>query len=97
MALKIKLSRAGATHNPVYRIVVSEARGRRDGRFVETLGTYSPKAKNEQLRLNVERASYWIGQGALPTDTVRSLYKKARREAPAEASAQAAEAAPAEG
>ncbi len=92
MALKIKLSRAGATHNPVYRIVVAEARGRRDGRFVETLGTYGPKAKSEQLRLNVERATYWIDNGALPTETVRALYKKARKEA----SAQPAETAAAE-
>ena len=89
MALKIKLSRAGAAHNPVYRIVVSEARGPRDGRFVETLGTYSPKAKTEPLRLNVERATYWIGQGARPTDTVRSLYKKAKKEVPAETAAPA--------
>ncbi len=90
MALKIKLSRAGATHNPVYRIVVAEARGRRDGRFVETLGTYSPKSKTEQLRFNVERAEYWMGNGATPTDTVRSLYKKAKKTAaaqPAEAAA----------
>ncbi len=93
MALKIKLSRAGATHNPVYRIVVAEARGRRDGRFVETLGTYSPKAKSEQLRFNVERATYWIEKGALPTDTVRSLYKKASKSAPAQpAEAAASEA-----
>ena len=84
MALKIKLSRAGATHNPVYRIVVAEARGRRDGRFVETLGTYSPKAKSGQLRFNVERAAHWIEKGALPTDTVRSLYKKAKKHTPAQ-------------
>jgi small subunit ribosomal protein S16 len=84
MALKIKLSRAGATHNPVYRIVVAEARGRRDGRFVETLGTYSPKSKTEQLRFKVERADYWIANGATPTDTVRSLYKKAKKTAAAQ-------------
>jgi small subunit ribosomal protein S16 len=89
MALKIKLSRAGAAHNPSYRIVVSEARAPRDGRFVETLGTYSPKAKTEQLRLNVERATYWIENGAVPTDTVRSLYKKAKKQAPAETAAPA--------
>jgi len=87
MALKIKLSRAGAAHNPVYRIVVSEARGPRDGRFVETLGTYSPKAKGEQLRMNVERATSWIEKGAVPTDTVRALYKKAKKQAPAETAA----------
>ena len=88
MALKIKLARIGATHNAVYRVVVAEARSRRDGRFVEILGTYSPAAKNESdiLKLDVERADYWISQGALPTDTSRSLLKKARKvvaEAPA--------------
>lgn len=78
MALKIKLARAGSTHNPVYRIVVAEARSRRDGRFAEILGTYSPKAKGEQLRLDLERADYWVGTGAIPTDTSRSLIKRAR-------------------
>ncbi len=58
MALKIKLQRGGATHNPIYRIVVAEARGRRDGRFVEKLGTYIPRAQGQQieLTLDVERA-----------------------------------------
>lgn len=90
MALRIKLARAGAAHNPVYRVVVAEARSRRDGRFTEILGTYSPKARKEEerLRLNVERADYWVKTGATPTDTVRSLIKKARKiAAPAEAEA----------
>ena len=78
MALKIKLARGGAAHHPVYRVVVAEARGRRDGRFVEILGTYSPKSKKEQLLLKLERADYWISVGAKPTDTVRALLKKAR-------------------
>jgi small subunit ribosomal protein S16 len=87
MALKIKLQRGGAAHNPVYRVVVAEARSRRDGRFVEILGTYSPKAKGEQLTLDVERADYWVKNGALPTDTCRSLIKTARRKSPTEATA----------
>lgn len=85
MALKIKLQRGGAAHNPVYRVVVAEARSRRDGRFVEILGTYSPKAKGEQLKLDVERADYWVKNGALPTDTCRSLIKTARKSEPASA------------
>lgn len=88
MALKIKLQRAGATHNPVYRVVVAEARGRRDGRFVEKLGTYLPKQKEgKQLELNVERADYWVSVGAIPTDTCAALVKRARKEtaAPVEA------------
>lgn len=85
MALKIKLQRAGATHEPVYRVVVAEARSRRDGRFVEKLGTYLPKQKDEakQLELNVERAEYWMSVGALPTETSASLIKRARKEAAA--------------
>ena len=84
MALKIRLARTGATHNPVYRIVVAEARGRRDGRFVEVLGTYSPKAKKEQLQLKLDRADYWISVGAKPTDTANSLLRKARKVEPVE-------------
>ena len=83
MALKIKLARAGSAHNPVYRVVVAEARSRRDGRFVEILGTYSPKAKSDQIKLNVDRAEHWVKTGAVPTDTARSLLKKARKEQPA--------------
>lgn len=84
MALKIRLARTGSTHNPVYRIVVAEARGRRDGRFVEVLGTYSPKAKKEQLMLKLDRADYWVSVGAKPTDTAASLIRKARRVEPVE-------------
>ena len=91
MALKIKLARTGATHNPVYRVVVAEARGNRDGRFVEILGTYQPKQRNNRLKLNVERADYWVSQGAIPTNTSRSLIKKARKAAPAEVAAVPAE------
>ena len=88
MALKIKLQRGGATHNPVYRLVVAEARGRRDGRFVEKLGTYSPKQKEDkQLDVKLERVDYWLSVGALPTDTSKSLIKKARKAAPAAAEA----------
>ena len=85
MALKIKLQRGGATHNPIYRVVVAEARGRRDGRFVEKLGTYIPRAKGQQieLTLNVERADYWTSVGAIPTDTSKALIKRARKETPA--------------
>ena len=89
MALKIKLARFGATHNPVYRVVVAEARGNRDGRFVEILGTYQPKQRNNRLKLDVERADYWVGQGAIPTATSRSLIKKARKAVPAESTASA--------
>ena len=83
MALKIRLSRIGATHKPVYHIVVAEARSRRDGAAVEVLGTYAPQSKIESVKFDLERADYWLSKGAKPTDTVHALIKKARRAAPA--------------
>ena len=97
MALRIKLARGGSAHNPIYLIVVGEARVKRDGKFVEWIGTYSPKAARSQLKVKLDRVDYWMGVGAKPTDTVRSLINKARRE-PAEeeaAPAPVAEEAPA--
>ncbi|RRJ94563.1 30S ribosomal protein S16 [Opitutaceae bacterium TAV4] len=81
MALKIRLSRVGATHNPVYHVVVAEARSRRDGAAVELLGTYNPRATKDALTLNVTRADHWISKGAQPTDTALSLIKRARKAA----------------
>lgn len=95
MALRIKLARGGSAHNPVYRIVVGEARVKRDGKFVEWIGSYSPKAARGQLKIKLDRADYWMGVGAKPTDTVRSLINKARRE-PVEEDAVVTPAAPAE-
>ncbi len=91
MALKIRLQRHGASHRPFYRMVVTEALARRDGRFVEVLGTYEPQAKRaeDELSLKLDRVDYWKSVGAKPTDTAASLIRKARREAPAEASAEA--------
>ena len=71
MALKIKLSRFGATHTPAYRVVVSEARYRRDGAAVENLGTYTPKTKGNPINLNLERVDYWISKGAKPCTLVQ--------------------------
>jgi len=85
MALKIRLSRIGCTHNPIYHVVIAEARSRRDGAATEILGTYNPRAKTEPLRLNVERADYWLSKGAKPTDTAHSLIKTARKLAAAPA------------
>lgn len=85
MALKIRLSRIGATHRPVYHVVVAEARSRRDGAAVEILGTYSPQQKTEGLTLDVARVEHWLSKGATPTDTARTLIKRARKAAPAEA------------
>ncbi len=85
MALKIRLSRIGSTHNPVYHVVVAEARSRRDGAATEILGTYNPRAKKDGLTLKVDRADYWISKGAIPTDTAKGLIKAARKAAPAPA------------
>lgn len=100
MAVKIRLQRGGATHNPYYRVVVTDSRARRDGRFVERVGSYDPKNKkeDEQLKLQLDRVDYWLSVGAQPSDTVRSLIKRYRRKAPAaavEAPAPVAAVAPA--
>lgn len=81
MALKIRLQRHGAKHAPVYRIVVAEGSSPRDGRFVELLGHYNPEARgaDPKMKLNLERADYWLGVGAQPTDTMAGLLRKARK------------------
>ena len=74
--VKIRLRRMGAKKAPYYRIVVADSRSPRDGRFIEEIGTYDPMAENEKITVNMERAKYWIANGAQPTDTVRGLLKK---------------------
>ena len=71
---KIRLARFGSRHQPHYRIVVADSRSRRDGRFIESLGSHNPQAGTVQL--NVERAEYWISVGAQPTNTTISLLTK---------------------
>ena len=75
--VKIRLRRMGAKKAPYYRIIVADSRCPRDGRFIEELGTYDPMAEGEQrIKVDMERAKYWIANGAQPTDTVRGLLKK---------------------
>jgi small subunit ribosomal protein S16 len=85
MALKIRLQRHGSSHAPFYRMVVAEALARRDGRFVEVVGTYNPQARKAvpEVDLKLDRIDYWVSVGAKPTDTARSLIRRARREASA--------------
>lgn len=85
MALKIRLQRHGASNRPFYRMVVAEAAARRDGRFVEVLGTYEPQASKPENELSVklDRVDYWKSVGAKETDTAASLIRKARRGKPA--------------
>jgi small subunit ribosomal protein S16 len=70
-------------HQPLYRVVVAEARSRRDGAAVENLGTYRPGSKGNPINLNLERVDYWLKNGAKPTDTMHAMIKKARRSAAA--------------
>ena len=81
MALKIRLQRYGAKHNPTYRVVVAEASARRDGRSVEVFGFYNPIARGntEKVKLDVERTDYWVSKGAQLTDTARHLLKLSRK------------------
>lgn len=74
--LKIKLARFGKKHQPHFRMVINEARDKRDGSYVENIGHYAPTQTPKILEINVERYEYWISQGAQPTDTVKSLYEK---------------------
>ena len=76
MAVKIRLRRIGAKKQPFYRIVVADSRYPRDGRFIEEIGYYNPVSDPVEMKINDERAKYWIGVGAQPTDTVRALLKK---------------------
>ncbi len=76
MSVKIRLKRIGMKRAPHYRIVVSDARSPRDGRFIEELGIYNPKDTPIKLKIDLERAEEWIANGAQPTDTVRRLMKR---------------------
>lgn len=73
--LAISLMRMGATKSPFYRVVVKEKRSKRDGKYLENLGTYDPKQDPAEVTLNHDRIQYWIGVGAQPTETVKSLIK----------------------
>ena len=75
--VKIRLRRMGAKKTPFYRIVVADSRSPRDGRFIEEIGTYNPLTDPAEIKIDGERAKQWIQNGAQPTDTVRSLLKKA--------------------
>ncbi len=76
MAVRIRLRRMGAKKRPFYRIVVADSRSPREGRFIESLGQYSPIDKPASVKVNEERVYYWLKNGALPTDTVNSLLRK---------------------
>jgi small subunit ribosomal protein S16 len=79
MAVSIRLRREGTKNRPYYKVVVADRRSPRDGKFIETIGAYDPKKPGLNSRLNLDRVEYWIGKGAQPSDTVRSLIKKNKR------------------
>ena len=76
MAVKIRLRRMGAKKAPFYRVVVADSRYPRDGRFIEELGYYNPLTNPVEIKIDAEKAKKWIGTGAQPTETVRSIFKK---------------------
>ena len=75
--VKIRLRRVGAKKAPFYRVVVADSHFARDDRFIEEIGTYDPLTEPATIKIDMERAKYWISNGAQPTDTVRGLLKKA--------------------
>ena len=76
MAVKIRLKRLGSKKNPFYRVVVADERSPRDGRFIEEIGYYNPLTNPVDIKIDAEKATKWINNGAQPTDTVRALLKK---------------------
>ena len=87
--LVIRLRRAGSKNRPFFRVVVTEGKTARDGRFVEVLGHYNPRTKPESLAIDRERLDHWLKAGARPSDTVRTLVDRMPAPAPAAEEAQA--------
>lgn len=79
MAVAIRLRREGTKKRPFYRITVADQRMPRDGRFIELIGTYDPKQKGDNFKIDLDRADHWIKNGARPSETVNSIIKKARK------------------
>ena len=75
MAVKIRLKRMGKIRTPFYRVVIADSRTKRDGRVIEEIGTYNPKAEPSVITIDTERAQYWLGVGAQPTEAVAALLK----------------------
>ncbi len=73
MAVKLRLKRMGSKQRPFYRIIAADSRSPRDGRFIETIGTYDPIKKEDNITVDEEKALKWLNNGAQPTDTVRSI------------------------
>jgi small subunit ribosomal protein S16 len=76
MGVRIRLARHGVKKRPFYRIVVADGRAPRDGKYLENVGTYNPLLDPAEVNIKAERIRYWMDQGAIPSDTVRSLLKR---------------------
>lgn len=76
MAVKIRLKRMGAKKAPFYRVVVADSRYPRDGRFIEEIGTYNPTKEPSEIKIDADKATGWMKNGAQPTDTVKALLKR---------------------
>jgi len=76
MAVKLRLKRMGSKQKPFYRVVAADSRSPRDGRFIETVGTYNPIKTSDNLTVDEEKALYWLNNGAQPTDTVKNILSK---------------------
>jgi small subunit ribosomal protein S16 len=94
LAVHIRLRRVGKTKAPTYRVVIADSRAPRNGKFIESIGHYNPRTEPSEVVLDVERAEYWIGQGAQPSDQVRKLISIAKGGDGAAASAPAPQARP---
>jgi small subunit ribosomal protein S16 len=81
MAVVLRLSRAGTHKAPFYHVVATDSRKPRDGRYLEDVGVYDPTQKPELIRLKQDRIEYWLGKGAVPSETVAMVLKKARKAA----------------
>jgi small subunit ribosomal protein S16 len=79
MAVSIRLRREGNLNRPYYKVVVADQRSPRDGKFIELVGNYDPKKPGDNANIDLSRIDYWIKNGAQPSDTVRSIIKKARK------------------
>jgi small subunit ribosomal protein S16 len=77
MAVRIRLTRVGATKQPTYRVVVADARSARDSRAIETIGHYNPRTEPIELKVDADKAKEWLAKGAKPSDTVVRLFKQA--------------------
>ncbi|MGE3621397.1 MAG: 30S ribosomal protein S16 [Acidimicrobiia bacterium] len=91
MAVKLRLMRMGKKKQPTYRVVAADSRSPRNGRFIEIIGTYDPRAEPSRVKIDTAKANEWLAKGAQPTDTVRRLLAVAA-EQPVEAPAAAPEA-----